>query len=152
MRRNVSPHAMVFTMMLLICAAFACQPTYAQTTSQEKSMKHYAMIFYSSRVLAPEELKQRQVEILNWAKDVTAMGIHLDPRSFAVPVARLSLSNGEIVSGNEGEGAAFSNIVFFDSASEEQALRVAKSHPGLHYGARVEVREWTSPTQTGVKP
>jgi hypothetical protein len=144
---------MVLTMMLLICTAVACQPTYAQTIDiRGKSMKHYAMIFYSSRALAPEELKQRQVEILNWVKDVTAMGIHLDPRSFAVPVARLSLSNGEIVSGNEGEGAAFSNIVFFDSASEEQALRVAKSHPGLHYGARVEVREWTSPTQTGVKP
>ena len=115
-------------------------------------MKHYAMIFYSSRALTPEELKQRQVEILNWAKDVTAMGIRLDPRSFAAPVARLSLLNGEVVSGNEGEGFAFSNIVFFDSASEEQALRVAKSHPGLHYGARVEVREWTSPAQTGVKP
>jgi hypothetical protein len=144
---------MVFTTMLLVCAAVACQPTYAQTTNtQGNSMKHYAMIFYPSRALAPEELKQRQVEILNWAKDVTAMGIHLDPRSFAAPVARLSLSNGEIVSGNEGNGSAFSNIVFFDSASEEQAMRVAKTHPGLHYGARVEVREWTSPTQTGAKP
>jgi hypothetical protein len=143
---------MVFTMMLLVCTAVAGQPTYAQTTTQEKSMKHYAMIFYPSRALAPEELKQRQVEILKWAKDVTAMGIHLDPRSFAAPVARLSLSNGEVVSGNEGEGSAFSNIVFFDSASEEQAMRVAETHPGLHYGARVEVREWTSPTQTAAKP
>jgi hypothetical protein len=143
---------MVFTMMLLVCTAVAGQPTHAQTTTQEKSMKHYAMIFYPSRALAPEELKQRQVEILKWAKDVAAMGIHLDPRSFTAPVARLSLANGEVVSGNEGEDSAFSNIVFFDSASEEQAMRVAKSHPGLHYGARVEVREWTSPRQTAAKP
>jgi len=148
LRRDPSPRsaAGVFTIMLLICAAVACQLTYAQTTgTQGKSMKHYAMIFYPSRTLTPEELKQRQGEILQWAQDVTAMGINLDPRSFGAPVARLSLSNGEVVSGNEGEAPVFGNIVFFDSASEEQAMHIAKTHPGLHYGARVEVREWTSP-------
>jgi hypothetical protein len=143
----------MFTIMLLICAAVFCQPTYAQTDTQGKSMKHYAMIFYASRALTPEELKQRQVEILQWAKEVTALGINLDPRSFSAPVARLSLSNGEVVSGNEGEGSAFSNIVFFDSASEAQAMHVAKTHPGLHDGARVEVREWTPPLpQAAARP
>jgi hypothetical protein len=154
--RNRSPHnlAGMFSIMLLICAAVICQTTYAQTTdTQEKSMKHYAMIFYASRALTPEELKQRGVEILQWAKDVRALGITLDPRSFSAPVARLSLSNGEVVSGNDGEGFAFSNIVFFDLASEEQAKHVAKTHPGLHYGARVEVREWTSPLpQAAARP
>lgn len=115
-------------------------------------MKHYAMIFYPSRALTPEELKQRQEEILNWANDVTAKGIHLDPRSFVAPVARLSLSNGEVVSANDKEDSAFSNIVFFDSASQEQAVYVAETHPGLHYGARVEVRAWTSPAQTAARP
>ena len=108
-------------------------------------MKHYALIFYPSRTLTSEQLKQRQIEILEWAKDVTSMGISIDPRAFATPLARLSPSGGETVPGNERAGSTFSNIVFFDAASEEQATRVAKMHPGLRYGTTVEVREWTSP-------
>ena len=102
-------------------------------------MKHYALIFYPSRTLTPEELTQRQVEILEWAKNVTSMGVDLDPRSFGSPLARLTAS------GNDGTGTSFANIVFFDSASEEQAMHVAKTHPGLRYGATMEVREWTPP-------
>jgi hypothetical protein len=115
-------------------------------------MKHYAMIFYASRTLTPEELKQRQVEIAKWAQDVRAMGIHLDPRSFGAPVGRFSLSeDGVNDPRNGGTGVAFSNIVFLDSGSEEQALHVAEIHPGVNYGSRVEVREWTSPVQTAKK-
>jgi hypothetical protein len=115
-------------------------------------MKHYAMIFYASRALTPEELKQRQVEIAKWAQDVRAMGIHLDPRSFGAPVGRFSLSeDGVIDSRNGPTAAAFSNIVFLNSGSEEQVLHAAKIHPGVNYGSRVEVREWTSPVQTATK-
>ena len=102
-------------------------------------MKHYALIFYPSRTLTPEELTQRQVEILEWAKNVTSMGVDLDPRSFGSPLARLATS------GNGGTGTSFANIVFFDSASEEQAMHIAKTHPGLRYGATIELREWTPP-------
>lgn len=108
-------------------------------------MKHYALIFYASRTLTSEELKQRQIEILAWAKEVTSMGVNLDPRGFAAPLARLLPSGGEAASGHEQIGSTFSNIVFFDSASEEQAMQVAKTHPGLRYGTTIEVREWTSP-------
>ena len=102
-------------------------------------MKHYALIFYPSRTLTPEELTQRQVEILEWAKNVTSMGVDLDPRSFGSPLARLAAS------GNGGTGTSFANIVFFNSASEEQVMQIAKTHPGLRYGATIEVREWTPP-------
>jgi hypothetical protein len=136
----------LFSLMLLAWATVVCQSTYSQTTNvQEKPVKHYALVFYASRALTPEELKQRQIEILEWAKDVTSMGINLDPRAFAAPLARLFPSGGEAVSDKERTGATFSNIVFFDSASEEQALRVAQTHPGLRYGTTIEVREWTSP-------
>ena len=85
-------------------------------------MKHYALIFYPSGTLTSEQLKQRQIEILEWAKDVTSMGIDIDPRAFATPLARLSPSASETVSGNEGAGSMFSNIVFFDALQ-------AKSRP-----------------------
>jgi hypothetical protein len=142
-----------FTFILLLLAAVAGQPTYSQTAkTQEKPMKHYALIFYPSHTLTPGELKQRQIEILEWAKDVTSMGIDLDPRALGSPLARLAPSGGDAASGDEGAGAAFTNIVFFDSASEEQALRVAKMHPGLRYGTRIEVREWTSPRAAASTP
>jgi hypothetical protein len=81
------------------------------------------------------------------------MGIHLDPRSFGAQIGQFFfLEDGVIDSSNRAAGAAFSNIVFLDSGSEEQVLHVAKIHPGVHYGARVEVREWTSPVQTATKP
>jgi hypothetical protein len=135
-----------FTLMMLVSAAVACQPTYSQTAkTQEKPMKHYALVFYASHTLTPEELKQRQIEILEWAKDVASMGIDLDPRAFGSALARLVPSGDEAASGEEGAGSAFTNIVFFDSANEEQAMRVAKTHPGLRYGTRIDVREWTRP-------
>ena len=103
-------------------------------------MKHYALLFYPSHTLTPGELKQRQIEILQWAKDVTSMGINLDPRAFGSPLARLAPSGGEAGSGDEGAGSAFTNIVF------------AKTHPGLRYGATVEVREWTPPRAAASTP
>ena len=108
-------------------------------------MKHYALIFYPSRTLTPEELTQRQIEILEWAQNVTSMGVDLDPRSFGSPLARLAPAGGEVASGNGGTGATFANIVFFNSANEEQVMHVAKTHPGLRYGATIELREWTPP-------
>jgi hypothetical protein len=35
--------------------------------------------------------------------------------------------------------------------SRDQALNIARIHPGLHYGVTVEVREWTSPRETAAK-
>jgi hypothetical protein len=154
-RRKIFKGAVVrlLSIMLLVSAALACQPNYSQTAkAQEKPMKHYALIFYPTHTLTPGELKQRQIEILEWAKDVTSMGIDLDPRGFASPLARLAASGGEAASGDEGAGSSFTNIVFFNSASEEQAMRVAKTHPGLRYGTRIEVREWTSPRGTASTP
>lgn len=111
-------------------------------------MKHYAMIFHSARALTPEESQQRQVQIAAWAKQVEDTGIPLDPRSFGQPAANLFTQGGEVFSHKDSGGPTFSNIVFFDSPSEDQAINIAKMHPGLHYGATVVVRDWTSPRET----
>jgi hypothetical protein len=154
-RRKFFPGIAVkrFTIMLLVSAAVACQPTYSQTArTQEKSMKHYALVFYPSHTLTPGELKQRQIEILEWAKDVASMGIDLDPRAFGSPLAQLAPSGAVAAPREDGAGSTFTNIVFFDSASEAQAMRVAKTHPGLRYGTMIEVREWTPPRATASTP
>jgi len=113
-------------------------------------MKHYAIIFYATRTLTPEELQQRKVEIAAWVIEVETMGISLDPRSFGQPAATLSAQVGDVVSDVDAGHAMFSNIVFFDSPSEDQVIHIAKTHPGLRYGATVVVREWTSPRETAL--
>jgi hypothetical protein len=137
--------------VLLFCFAVGWQPLQAQAANrQETPMKHFAMIFYPTRTLTAQELQQRKVEIATWAKQATAMGITLDPRSFTGTAEKLSLQGGAVVSQEEA-ALGFSNIVFFDAPSLDQAVQIARLHPGLHYGAAVEVREWTSPLETQAK-
>jgi hypothetical protein len=116
-------------------------------------MKHYALLFHtnSNRPLTPNEHEQRQLEIAAWAKQVTDMGIKLDPRVLGETAANLSVEGGEIVSHEGSSDPAFRNLVFFDSASRDQAVNIARIHPGLHYGSTVEVREWTDPRQAAAK-
>lgn len=108
-------------------------------------MQHYALIFHATRSLTPEEQKQRAVDIAAWVKTVTDMGIILDPRNFGEPVANFAAEQGKVVSRNGASDPKFVTIVFFDAPGRDQAMEIARIHPGLHYGVTVEVREWTSP-------
>jgi len=108
-------------------------------------MKHYVLIFHSTRTLSPEEVKQRGVDIAAWVKQVTEMGVALDPRALGETLANFSADGNQIVSREGSSDPTFRNLVFFDSSSSEQAVTIARIHPGLRYGATVEVHEWTSP-------
>jgi hypothetical protein len=155
-RISTQPHAGIrLSFALLACLAVLIQPLHSQAaTPQEKPMKHYALLFHtnSNRTLTPEEVKQRQVEIAAWAKQVTDMGIALDPRALGETAANFSVEGDKIVSNEGSSDPAFRNLVFFDSASRDQAINIARIHPGLHYGSTVEVREWTDPRQAVLRP
>ena len=110
-------------------------------------MKHYALIFQATRALTPEEQKQRTVDIAGWVKTVTDMGITLDPRNFGDTLAAFALEDSKVVSRNGSSGPKTATIVYFDCPNSEQAVDIARIHPGLHFGATVEVREWTSPRE-----
>jgi hypothetical protein len=108
-------------------------------------MQHYALIFHSTRPLTSEEVQRRGPEIQTWVRTVNAKGITLDPRAFGETVATFSQQQGTTVSRNGSSDPALVNIVFFDAPSKEEALEIARIHPGLHYGVTVEVREWSTP-------
>jgi hypothetical protein len=108
-------------------------------------MHHYVLIFRPTRTLNADELKHRAVEIPAWAKQVGEMGITLDPKALSPAAVQLWEKNGSIVSEDGPADPALTNLVFFDAPGQEQALEVARLHPGLHYGVKVEVREWSSP-------
>jgi hypothetical protein len=144
--------ANLFSLALLFCFAVPWYFIQAQIISpQEKPMKHYALIFHTTRTLTPDETEQRKLEIAAWVKRVTDVGITLDPRALGETAATFSAEGNEIVSHNGSSDSTLRNLVFFDSASRDQALDIARIHPGLHYGATVEVREWTSPRETTAK-
>jgi hypothetical protein len=111
-------------------------------------MKHYALLFRSTRTLTPDEVKQRAIDIAAWVKRVTEKGILLDPRNFGPTEANFSAEGGEVIHREESRDPALTTIVFFDSSSKDDALEIARIHPGLHYGVTVEVREWTFPRET----
>ena len=114
-------------------------------------MKHYALVFRATRALTPQELKQRAVDIPAWVKRVGDMGITLDPRNFGETAANFSAEGSEVASREGSSDPSLGTIVFFDSPSRDQAVNIARIHPGLHYGVTVEVREWTSPRETAAK-
>lgn len=111
-------------------------------------MKHYALIFRTSRTLTAKELKQRAIDIAAWVKQVSDMGITLDPKAFGETIANLSAKGDKVISHEGPDDPTLVNIVFFDVSSREQAIKIAGMHPGLHYGVTIEVREWTSPRET----
>ena len=120
-------------------------------------MKHYVLIFHTNpkRALTPKEQEQRQVEISAWARQVTEMGVQLDPRALGEAISNFSQDGDRIVAAEEASDPSSRYpvfFVFFDSASREQAVTIARTHPGLHYGSTVEVREWTDPRQAVAKP
>src|SRR6266702_5642851 len=154
-RRSFTWYGVGRLFVLLVCFAVLCLPIHSQTapqtaSPQEKHMKHYALIFRATRTLTPEELKQRAVEIPAWVKRVEDMGVTLDPRNFGETAASFSVAESEVVSHEGSSNPTFVTIVFFDASSKEQAVEIARIHPGLHYGVTVEVREWTSPRETAV--
>jgi hypothetical protein len=144
--------ANLFSLALLFCSAIPYHSIQAQAVSpQEKLMKHYALIFHTTRTLTHEELEQRKLEIAAWVKRVTDMGITLDPRVLGEREGTFSTEGNEIVSHKRSSDPTLRNLVFFDSPSRDQAVDIARIHPGLRYGATVEVCEWTSPRETTVK-
>jgi hypothetical protein len=139
----------LFSLALLFCSAVPYHSVQAQTVSpKEKTMKHYALLFHATRTLTSEELQQRKLDIAAWVNRVTDMGITLDPRALGDTAATLSAEGSEIVARKGSNDPTLRNLVFFDSASRDQAVDIARIHPGLRYGVTVEVREWTSPRET----
>lgn len=108
-------------------------------------MHHYVLIFRPTRTLTHDESKQRAGEIQAWVQRVKQMGITLDPKALGKLAMRFSQENGAVVTHDGSTDPTLTNIVFFDAAGQDQAMEVARLHPGLHYGVSIELRDWTPP-------
>lgn len=85
--------------------------------------------------LSEADLAERGKLVTAWAQKEMAAGRQLDPRILD--------SEREVV--GEAEEAAPTALLFIDAKDMAEAVSVAKAHPGVKFGASVEIRAWTSP-------
>jgi len=142
--------AAMMAILALSITAFAGQSPSASrpntTLPAEKhgaAMKQFVFLFRpGARKLSPEERSQLSLEIRAWAKQWIQEGHSFDPRE-------LSQESLWITSDNAGKGERpVMNLLFLTAKDFDEAVRIAKTHPGAHYGTEIEVRAWAPPNLT----
>ncbi|WP_263416486.1 hypothetical protein [Terriglobus albidus] len=76
---------------------------------------------------------------------VRQKGISLDPRILDQVVGSYVQKNGAVTSDVGASEPALTAVVSFEAADDETASEIARAHPGLHYGAMIELRHWLPP-------
>ena len=105
-------------------------------------MQQFVFLFRpGTKKLSPEEITRRGEEIRAWAAELSNKGYKLDPRALGQETYRIT-SEGE---SSAAEDKPVSNLLFLEAGRFEEAVKIAKSHPGARYGTEIEVRAWTRP-------
>jgi hypothetical protein len=91
------------------------------------------------KILSEEEQKRRTEEVRAWALQRIKDGSGLEPRVLGDQSIRLG----------DSAGAASDGVVialnFIQATDFDEAVNIAKTHPGLRYGVSIEVRPWSDP-------
>lgn len=114
-------------------------------TPTATSMKQFVLLFRESRELSATERKQAGEKVMAWAARQIAEHRQLDARilgddSYFVP------PHGETSAGQTESAGRIVVAVFLQAADLNEAVKIAKAHPGLDYGVSIEVRPWAQPT------
>ena len=100
----------------------------------------FVLIFRQGhKTLSEEEQKRRTEEVRAWALKQIKDGRGLEPRVLGDQSIRLGDSAGAT-----SDGAVIA-LNFVQATDFDEAVNIAKTHPGLHYGVSIEVRPWTDP-------
>lgn len=103
-------------------------------------MQQFVFIFrQGTRKLSSEELHQRDGEIRAWATQLIQEGYTFDPRV-------LSQESYRIPAEDSSAERPIINLLFLTAKDFDDAVRIAKTHPGAHYGTTIEVRAWKPPS------
>jgi AraC-like DNA-binding protein len=133
-----------------VAIAFSVTASTAQSTSHTQTegapMKEFAFIFRQTvKTLTPEQQKQRAEEAREWAVRLRDEGHKMNPHllaseTYLIPPESAPSSNGHALTGDP-----IVALLLIDFPSFEEAKKAAQSHPGLHYGVSIEIREATAP-------
>jgi hypothetical protein len=100
-------------------------------------MKPFVIIFRQAQdQLTPSDLEARSREMPAWVEAHNSAGHQLEPRILAPEGRSSAPMTGE---------APLSALLFIQARDIDQAMGIARSHPGVRYGASVEVRPRMAP-------
>jgi hypothetical protein len=138
-----------WTMLLILPAAVLAQATSKTSPNPVQSagnqgvaMQQFVLIFRqgTSRTLSAEEQAARFKEIKAWAKEWTDKGYRFDPRQLSQQIYLITPTDGEA-----GGEKRVINLLFLTAKDFDDAVKAAKTHPGVRYGTEIEVRGWAAP-------
>src|SRR5262245_28032765 len=118
------------------------QPNTHKTGS---SMKQFVFLFrLSAKQLSEADQKRRAEEVRAWAIRQNKEGRKLDPRILGAENHLISSDSkgNPVIESGDGSLAA---ITFFEASDFTEAVKIAETHPSLHYGGSIEICEWTPP-------
>jgi len=109
------------------------------------SMQQFALLFRpGSTPLSESDQKRRADAVLQWARQQNEAGRKLDPRALGREHRWIGPDSGGDAGAPRDVGS-LSNILFLEARDFAEAVEVARTHPGLQFGASVEVRAWARP-------
>jgi len=101
-------------------------------------MTQFVLIFHrSAKPLSDADTKTLTERIRPWAIKENQAGHKLDPR--------ILNSESVHIGPDHKTGDGPTALLFIEAADLEDAVRLAKSHPGLDFGVSIDVRPWASP-------
>ncbi len=107
-------------------------------------MKQFVFLFRQGRNLSEEEQKRRSDDVRLWAARQVNEGRRPDPRRLGEESYRVA-PDGESGLAQANREWPLIAIVFLEASDFGEAVKIAKTHPGIRYGVSVEVRAWTTP-------
>ena len=142
-RRMVS---MIVLAAALYLASAAAHPAEPQTSEGTSAMKSFVFLFRQrGPQLSEADQKRRADEVRAWAQEQNRAGRNLDPRMLGEDSVHIGPVDKDDPSGAT-DGARLTAILFVEARDFDEAVSIAKTHPGLRYGiVSVEVRPWTPP-------
>ncbi len=106
-------------------------------------MKQFVIIFRQGpRTLTEADKQRRSEETTPWARRQNDVGHKLEPRILGPEGAHRGLDGS---AATPADAWPITALLFLEARDLNEATQVAESHPGLRYGARVEVRPWAPP-------
>jgi len=106
------------------------------------SPQTFVFIFRQGAGLSDDDRRRRAEETSAWARIHNQRGHHLEPRILEPEVALRGTAHSATIG---GDAAPITALLFVQAADIGEAALIAESHPGVKYGASVEIRRWAPP-------
>lgn len=116
------------------------------------AMKQFVLFYRQGPIqLSEADQKRRLAEVREWAQKINHEGRKLDGRILSAERKQIAPAAGADQKVQNDDQSLIA-ITFLEARDFAEAVTVAQTHPGLHYGVSIEVREWTPPPTPPASP